>query len=158
MNESFELEILNPYEDAKKTYKDNKAVLTLKQKLLFIRYLLVLKTYDNLRKSLTFEELNSIYVDDLLISIKERSLTKRILNYFSEKKFNETKELVNKEITRIKDFLDKFYRYGENYKSNYSNDKIEKILSNESDKALTIVLSANEMFKEERISPKKRNM
>lgn len=142
-------DILNPYLDAKETYKSYKNILSFKQRLLFLKYLLALKSYNDLYKSLNYSELASILVDSLLISVKEPTLAARLTNYFSAKKYAETKKIVNDEINRIYDFLNEFYNKEDKYRSTYSTEDIKQILSGENDEILSKILDFNDEYNNE---------
>lgn len=120
------------YEQAKEIYKRWKKILSFKQQLLFKKYMLTLKKYDNQRELLTDREINNTEIDNLIIWIIAGNIAHKIIFCknvldINKSRFSEAKTLVDLEIARINNLIEKMQNGW--CKSSYSDEEIIAILS-----------------------------
>lgn len=120
------------YERAKEIYKNWKKILSFKQQLLFKKYMLTLKKYDSQRELLTDTEINNTEIDNLIIWIIVGNIAHKIIFCknildINKSKFSEAKTLVDLEIARINNIIEKMQNGW--CKSGHSDEEIIAILS-----------------------------
>ena len=157
-------DLLDPYKNANREYRELKRLLSIRQRLLFLKYLFTLKKYNKLKSSLNLKQLADMVIDDSLIFSKEYIVVDRILKCYDEEyildldaeKYLKAKETVSLEIARINAFMDAFYSQGGEYRSNYSEQDIRDIPSDLDESTIEHVIQMNNEYEYIKNNPEKK--